>query len=171
MFAENTANQSVTGLSVTSFSDTDTLLVSVSIPDAPSGTTFKFTSTTGLTASYGFTFSDSMTTINFSGTKAAVNAALTSMQLSTGTYQGAFNFDVTSTLNAANTYYNPLNNNYYQYVAGNVAGITASTGAQAQSYNGATGYLVDHHQRLRERLRQVEGQCDEYLDRRQRCER
>ena len=142
VFAENTANQSVTGLAVTSFSDTDTLLVSVSIPDAPSGTTFKFTSTTGLTASYGFTFSDSMTTINFSGTKAAVNAALTSMQLSTGTYQGAFNFDVTSTLNAANTYYNPLNNNYYQYVAGNVDWNTASTGAQAQSYNGATGYLV-----------------------------
>ena len=142
MFTQNTANQTVTGLAITSFADTDVLLVSLSIPNAPSGTTFKFTSTTGLTASYGYTFSNTMTTINFTGTKADVNNALATMQLSTGTPQGAFNFELTSTASAPNTYFNPVNNDYYQFVAGNVDWTTAFNGAQTKTYNGATGYLV-----------------------------
>ena len=117
---------------------------SVSIPNAPAGTTFKFTNTTGLTPSYGFTLGNAMTTVNFTGTKADVNTALASMQLSTGAAQGAFNFDVTSSITGANLYYNAVTNSYYQYFAStNITWTNARTQAKTKTFNGATGYLVN----------------------------
>jgi hypothetical protein len=143
VLAPSTANQPFGGLVVTDFTDSDVLLVSVSIPNAPDGTTFKFTNTAGLTPSFGFTFGPEMTTINFTGTKAAVNNALSTVQVSTGASQGAFNFDVTSTINAANTYYESVNNRYYQYIpAANITFTNALAQAQTQTLRGATGYLV-----------------------------
>ncbi|MBJ7401308.1 lectin-like protein, partial [Mycolicibacterium sp.] len=143
VFTPSTANQAVPGLSINSFSNTDVLLVSVSIPNAPSGTTFKFTTTTGLTPSFGFTFGSAMTTINFTGTKVAVNTALASMQLSTGAAQGAFNFDITSSINTGtDVYYNTVTNSYYQYIpAPNITWTAARDAAKTKTLNGATGYL------------------------------
>ncbi|MCB1289501.1 MAG: hypothetical protein KDB47_17800, partial [Mycobacterium sp.] len=119
------------------------LLVSVSIPNPPDGTTFRFGSYAGLTPSYGFDFTGEKTTLNFTGTQADINAALATMLVSTGSVQGAFDFDVTSSLNVSNTYYNPINNSYYQYVASrNITWTNALAQAATKTLNGATGYLV-----------------------------
>jgi hypothetical protein len=142
VFAPNTANQSAAILSITDFNASDTLLVSVSIPNAPAGTTFKLGSYAGLTPSYGFNFTGNKVVLNFTGTKADINAALATMQLSTGAAQGAIEFDVTSSLSAANTYYNPINNSYYQYFASpNITWTAARSAATGKSLYGASGYL------------------------------
>jgi hypothetical protein len=99
---------------------------------------------TGLTPSYGFNFTGEKTVLNFTGTQAAVNAALATLQVSTGAEQGAFAFDVTSSINGANTYYNPVTNSYYQYFADrNVRWAVARAAAKTKTLNGATGYLVN----------------------------
>ena len=120
------------------------LLVSVSIPNAPDGTTFKFGSYAGLTPSFGFDFTGDKEGLNFTGTKAAVNAALATMEVSTGEAEGAFDFEVTSSINKPDTYYNPLTNSYYEYVPfRNVNWNTARAAAKTRTLNGATGYLTN----------------------------
>jgi hypothetical protein len=96
-----------------------------------------------LTPSYGFAFGDTLTSINFTGTKTDVNNALASMQLSTGAAQGAFNFDITSSINTGTgVYYNAVTNSYYQYIASpNITWTQARDTAKARTLNGAAGYL------------------------------
>jgi hypothetical protein len=97
-----------------------------------------------LTPSYGFNFTGEKTVLNFTGTQAAVNAALATLQVSTGAEQGAFAFDVTSSINGADTYYNPVTNSYYQYFANkNIQWAPARAAAKTKTLNGATGYLVN----------------------------
>jgi hypothetical protein len=144
-FAPSTANQPAPILSIGSFTDSDVLLVSVSIPNSPDGTTFKFTNYAGLTPSFGFNFTGEKTVLNFTGTKAAVNAALASMQVSTGATQGAFDFEVTSSINTTGLYFNPLTNSYYEYVptARNFDWNQARAQAKTKTFNGAKGYLTN----------------------------
>ena len=132
---------------VGNFTPGATLLVSIAIPNAPAGTSFRFTDTTYLQASYGFAFNSTMTVINFTGTTAAVSDALASMLVTTGSTLGAFNFDITASVNVPNTYYLPYTNSYYQFVP-NTQGqapwtwTAARTDATTKSLNGANGYLV-----------------------------
>jgi hypothetical protein len=143
-FAPSTANQPAPILSIGNFADSDVLLVSVSIPNGPAGTTFKLANYTGLTPSYGFNFTGDKKVLNFTGTKAAVNAALATMQVSTGAAQGALDFEVTSSINQPNTYFNPLTNSFYEYVAApNITFTNARTQAKTKTLNGATGYLTN----------------------------
>ncbi|HCA52922.1 MAG TPA: hypothetical protein DEP24_08570 [Mycobacterium sp.] len=97
-----------------------------------------------MTPSYGFNFTGNKVALNFTGTKTDINAALATMQLSTGAAQGAIEFDVTSSLSAANTYYNPINNSYYQYFASpNTTWTAARLAATGKSLYGSTGYLAN----------------------------
>jgi hypothetical protein len=64
------------------------------------------------------------------------------MLVSTGATQGAFDIDVSATLNRANVYYDPELNRFYEYVAGNTTWTAALAAAQTKTINGATGYLV-----------------------------
>jgi hypothetical protein len=64
------------------------------------------------------------------------------MQVSTGAALGAFDFEVTSSINQPNTYFNPLTNSYYEYVASpNITWTAARLAASNKTLNGATGYL------------------------------
>ena len=53
-FTINTAGQTASGFSLSGFDASATLLCAVGIPTAPSGTTFYFSTTTGVTASTGY---------------------------------------------------------------------------------------------------------------------
>ena len=142
-FAPNTADQSPGPIVISGFGPADNLLVGVSLNNAPAGTTFRFGTTTGLTPSYGYTFTNTLQEISFTGTQANVDAALASMLVSTGAVQGEFTINATATLAQSDTYYYAPNNHYYRYVPS--TGITwtnALAGASGFTYNGATGYLV-----------------------------
>ena len=52
-FTINTAGQNASGFSLSGFNSTATLLCAVGLPVAPTGTTFYFSTTTGVTASTG----------------------------------------------------------------------------------------------------------------------
>ena len=56
-FAINTSGQNASGFSLSGFSSTATLLCAVGLPIAPTGTTFYFSTTTGVTASTGYSMS------------------------------------------------------------------------------------------------------------------
>ena len=137
----STANQSPGTITV---SITGTLLVGVSLNNAPAGTTFQFGTTTGLTPAYGYSFTSTLTEISFIGTQADVNTALATMLISTGAAQGAFTINVTAAPNAAGLYYSAPGDHFYQYTASTgIAWIAAKGAALTQIRNGATGYLVN----------------------------
>ena len=142
MFAPSTADQAAPALTVTGFAPTDTLLVTISMNNAPTGTTFRLPTTAGLTPSYGNTFTSTMRQVGFTGTTTDVNTALAAMLVSTGAAEGAFDIDVNASVNQANVYYYPDLNKYYEYVAGAISWTGAETAAQARTVNGANGYLV-----------------------------
>jgi uncharacterized repeat protein (TIGR02543 family) len=142
-FAPSTAGQSPGPLEVTGFPPTDVLLVGISLDGAPAGTTFSLPVTTGLTASYGYSFTGAMTEMTFTGTTAATNSALAAMLVSTGSATGAFTINITASPNQANLYYFPELNHYYKYVAStNIPWSSAKAGAAASTLFGVTGYLV-----------------------------
>ena len=82
-FTINTAGQTASGFSLSGFNSTATLLCAVGIPTAPSGTTFYFSTTTGVTASTGYSMSGNKTRISFTGTQANINTVLASMKINT----------------------------------------------------------------------------------------
>lgn len=140
-FLPSTADQSPGAITV---GITGTLLVGVSLDNAPAGTTFRFGSTTGLAPAFGYVFTSTLTEISFTGAQADVNAALASMLISTGSAGGSFSINVTAVPNAANVYYDAPEDHYYKYVAGPTTSWTsARVGAGTQTLNGATGYLVN----------------------------
>jgi len=63
-FAINTSGQNASGFSLSGFNSTATLLCAVGLPVAPSGTTFYFSTTSGVTASTGYTMSGNKTRIS-----------------------------------------------------------------------------------------------------------
>lgn len=142
-FLTSKPDQSPGALVVSGFQQTDTLLVSVSLTTPPTGTTFEFETTTGLTKAVGYTFADTMTAVNFTGTQDDVNAALASMLVTTGAATGTFDIKVSASISQANVYYNPANNHYYEYVQSSKISWTDALAAAAQKkLFGASGYLV-----------------------------
>jgi hypothetical protein len=84
-----------------------------------------------------------MDQVSFTGTQAAINAALASMLVSTGADQGDFTINVTASPIAANTYYNAANNHFYQYVPStNISWTNALAAAAGKTLFGSQGYLV-----------------------------
>jgi hypothetical protein len=140
----NTSSQPAAAglLSVSGFGAFDNLLVGVALKDAPFGTTFAFASTSGLTPAYGYGFTNTMREVSFAGTLADINAALATMLISTGPVGGPFTIYLSASLNSPNLYYNATNDHFYSYVAGERTWTSALAGAQTQTVNGATGYLV-----------------------------
>ncbi len=57
-FTINTSAQNASGFSLSGFNSSDILLCAIGLPVAPNGTTFYITTTTGLTASIGYTLID-----------------------------------------------------------------------------------------------------------------
>lgn len=141
-FAPSTADQSVGAIALTGFAPTDVVLAGVGIPGAPTGTTFRFASTTGLTPAYGYAFTNTMTDVTFTGTVADVDAALATMLVSTGAATGPFTINVTASANITGVYYNALNDHYYKYVPGMTTWTIAQASSGVLTWYGAAGYLV-----------------------------
>ena len=131
------------------------LLVSVGFVNPPAGTTFKLTTTSGLTRSFGYASWENLTQISFVGSEADANAALASMLVSTGSARGNITIKVSATPNPLGIAFNPINQNFYEYIsssswasAQSLAAGTKPTFDQALSFaatktfDGVTGYLT-----------------------------
>jgi len=115
-FSLSTAGQDPGDFVLSGFGDA-TLLVSIGFVDPPSGTTFALPTTTGLTAGYGYDFSGNKTQISFTGSQTNANTALAAMTVGTGATYGTVTIRVTASVNAANVYYNPINDHFYEFVS------------------------------------------------------
>ena len=132
-FSLSTASQDPGDFVLSGFASDATLLVSIGFVDPPSGTTFALPTTTGLTAGYGYNFSGNKVQISFTGSQTNANTALAAMTVGTGATNGTVTIRVTASVNAANVYYNPINDHFYEYV---------STSATTDCYSGSGATCV-----------------------------
>ena len=142
-FLPNTPNQQSFNLAISDFNSSDVLSVSLLLVASPADTTFRLPNITGLTPAYGYSFSNQLQAITFTGTKSATNAALADLQVSTGLIGGQLTLRLAASLRQSNTYYNPINEHFYQYVSSpNITWVNARSSAKTRTLNGATGYLA-----------------------------
>ena len=144
----NSATTDITGISVGGLASGTTYLVAIGMTNFPSGAVLRLNTTTGLTASYGFTSGSntftSFTNISFRGSLTNVNNALASLRYISGA-SGASNpsIRVTATSYDAGYSLNGINGHYYKSSTPTTATYTqARTNAKATSYKGMPGYLV-----------------------------
>ena len=149
-FVLNTSNQSASGFSVSGFGSS-TLLVTIGLVNPPSGITFKLTSTTGITPGAGYSFSDNITRISFTGTQEDINTALSSLVINAGSIPGNVNISVTATISPAGYYFLPSNGHFYQpmtwpsgpsYTGSDIAYTNLLTFIHGNTFRGQPGYLV-----------------------------
>ena len=141
-YAQSTANQSASGFSVSGFPTGNALLITVGLVNPPAGTTLRFSTTSGVTASTGYSLASNFTRISFTGTQANVNTVLSSLLVNTGSVPGNVYIAVTATENPAGYYYLPTNGHFYKPVSTGTTYTGARSAALATSFKGQTGYLV-----------------------------
>ena len=130
-FVLSTANQDPGDFVLANFGSNDILLASVGLVNPPTGASFSFGTTTGLTRSTGYTSWTGLTRISFTGTQANINAALASLSVATGTGAGDIKLSVSATVNEAGNFYNPINGHFYKPVTGSISYTGAKTAAAA----------------------------------------
>jgi hypothetical protein len=142
----NNATTNITGISISGLSGT--ILVAIGLTNFPTNAVLKLPTTTGLTASYGFTSGantfSSFTNISFTGAVSAVNTALAAMQYVSGA-SGSKNPSVKITATTSDTGYalNGYNGHFYKSSSPSTNTYTgARDAAKATSYKGQPGYLV-----------------------------
>ena len=151
-FTINTSGQDASGFTLSGFNSTATLLCAIGLPVAPTGTTFYITTTTGLTASTGYSLTGNKTRLTFTGTQANINNALASLKINTTATAGDINISVSATVNPTGYYYLPTNGHFYKPVSG-FSGFTFSgtsptnytnlkTYCTQQTFKGQNGYLI-----------------------------
>jgi len=149
-YPQSTANQVVSGFSVTGFNASSTLLITIGLVNPPTGTTLRLNTTTGVTASTGYNLTTNFTRISFTGTMANVNTVLASLRLNTGATPGNVYIAVTATENPVGYFYLPSNGHFYRPMSwpSGYSGTSNSIYtnllnlAASQSFKGQTGYLV-----------------------------
>ena len=141
-FLQSTSAQDASGFVLNGFSETSTLLTSISLVNPPSGTTFVLNTTTGLTAASGFTLSGNKTRLVVTGTLASINTALTSLKINTGSVTGNIILSVAATINPTGFYYNGVNGHFYKPIATGATYTNARAAALTTTFKGQTGYLV-----------------------------
>jgi hypothetical protein len=141
-YNQNIVNQSATGFSVTGFVPSATLLVTVGLVNPPAGTTLRFSTTSGVTASTGYTMTSNFTRISFTGTQATINTVLSSLQVNTGSTPGNLYIAVTATENPVGYFYLPSNGHFYRPISTGAFYTSAKAAAAATTFKGQTGYLV-----------------------------
>jgi hypothetical protein len=141
-YNQNTANQSASGFSVSGFVPSSTLLVTVGLVNPPAGTTLRFTTTAGVTASTGYTMTSNFTRISFTGTQANINTVLASLRVNTGSTPGNLYIAVTATENPVGYFYLPSNGHFYRPISTGAFYTSAKAAAAATSFKGQQGYLV-----------------------------
>lgn len=141
-YPQNTTNQIVSGFSVSGFNTSSTLLITIGLVNPPSGTTLKLNTTTGVTASTGYTLTSNFTRISFTGTMANVNTVLASLRLNTGATPGNVYIAVTATENPVGYFYLPSNGHFYRPISTTAFYNAAKSAAAATTFKGQAGYLV-----------------------------
>jgi hypothetical protein len=152
-FVRSTNGQDASGFSLSGFNSTATLLCAIGLPQAPSGTTFYLTTTSGLTPATGYTMIGNKTRLAFTGTMANINAALATLKINTTATSGNIQISVSATVNPTGYFYLPTNGHFYRPISG-FTGVTAFSGTSPTAYNnlktyctqqtfkGQTGYLM-----------------------------
>lgn len=141
-YVQNTTNQNASGFSISGFNATATLLVTVGLVNPPSGTALRFSTTSGVTASTGYTLTSNFTRISFTGTQANINTVLASLLVNTGSTPGNLYIAVTATENPAGYFYLPTNGHFYRPISTGAFYTSAKAAAAATTFRGQTGYLV-----------------------------
>ena len=141
-FTMNTAGQDASGFSLSGFNSTATLLCAIGLPQAPAGTTFNISTTTGLTPASGFNFSGNKTRLVFTGTMANINTALATLKVNTTATTGNVQISVSATVNPSGYYYNPTNGHFYRPISSGTTYSNAKLLSSQQTFKGQTGYLV-----------------------------
>ena len=141
-YSQNTSNQNASGFSVSGFNSTATLLVTVGLVNPPVGTTLRFSTTSGVTVSTGYTMTSNFTRISFTGTQANINTVLASLLVNTGSTPGNLYIAVTATENPAGYFYLPTNGHFYRPISTGAFYTAAKSAAAATTFRGQTGYLV-----------------------------
>lgn len=142
-YAQSTANQIASGFSVSGFNVSTTLLVTVGLVNPPAGTTLRFNTTSGVSASTGYNIASNFTRISFTGTQSNINTVLASLRVNTGSVPGNLYIAVTATENPAGYFYLPSNGHFYRPITGAVSYSSAKSAAAAQTFKGQTGYLAN----------------------------
>lgn len=146
----SSATTNITGVSISGLSGT--ILVAVGLSNFPANAVLRLPTTTGLTASYGFTSGSnifaSFTNISFTGTLANVNTALAALQYVSGA-TGTSNptVKITATTSDAGISLNGSNGHFYRSSSPTTANYTTATtgardAAKASTYKGQSGYVV-----------------------------
>jgi hypothetical protein len=138
----NTADQNASGFSLSGFNSSDILLCAIGLPTAPAGTTFYFTTTTGLTPASGYTMTGNKSRIAFTGTMANINNALASLKINTPATAGSIQISVSATVNPAGFFYNPTNGHFYRPISSGTTYTNARAAALNTTFKGQQGYLV-----------------------------
>jgi len=141
-FTVNTSAQNASGFSLSGFNSTDVLLCAIGLPVAPTGTTFYITTTTGLTASIGYTLTGNKTRLTFTGTQANINNALASLKVNTTGTAGNVQISVSATVNPTGYFYLPTNGHFYRPISTGVFYSQSKINAAATTFKGQRGYLV-----------------------------
>lgn len=141
-YNQSTTNQSASGFSVSGFVSTSSLLVTVGLVNPPVGTTLRFSTTSGVSASTGYNLASNFTRISFTGTQANVNTVLASLKVNTGSVPGNVYIAVTATENPAGYFYLPTNGHFYRPISTGATYTNARSAALSTSFKGQQGYLV-----------------------------
>ena len=141
-YLQSTTNQDASGFQVSGFNSATTLLVTVGLVNPPAGTTLRFATTTGVTASTGYTISSNFTRISFTGLATSINTVLASLKVNTGSTPGNVYIAVTATENPVGYFYLPSNGHFYRPISTGATYTGARAAALATTFKGQTGYLV-----------------------------
>jgi hypothetical protein len=141
-FSLSTNGQDASGFSITGFNSTTTLLASIGLPTAPTGTTFYITTTTGITPASGFTLTGNKTRLVFTGTEDDINNALSSLKVNTGSTNGIIQLSVSATVNPSGYFYNPTNGHFYRPISTGTSYTNARSTSLNTTFKGQQGYLV-----------------------------
>lgn len=141
-YAQSTTNQVASGFSVSGFPTSNLLLITVGLVNPPVGTTIRFNTTAGVTASTGYNIASNFTRISFTGTQANVNTVLASMRVNTGSVPGNVYIAVTATENPAGYFYLPSNGHFYQPISATATYTNARSLSLGRTFKGQQGYLV-----------------------------
>ena len=149
-FVLSTANQDPGDFSLANFGASDILLASIGLVNPPTGASFSFGTSAGLTRSTGYNSWTGLTRISFTGTQANINTALASLSVATGTGAGDIKISVSATVNEPGNFYNPINGHFYKPVSWPNSGRSGGASvypqiladAAALTFKGSPGYLV-----------------------------
>jgi hypothetical protein len=141
-FVPSTNGQDASGFVLNGFTTTSTLLTSISLINAPTGTTFYLGRMDGLTPASGFTLNGNKTRLVVTGTMDNINIALSNLKVNTGSVIGNVQLSVAATVNPTGYFYNGVNGHFYRPISNGNTYSGARAAALNTTFKGQTGYLV-----------------------------